>query len=250
MNQLSIIRATAAVLFAAGLWGLSVPAHSLSCMGFEDRFFMQCSNGSCTTKFRARDIPAPGACARRIVVEDVHADVAEVLLHRLSNELGSGIYEVTLVHRYYADPPVSAQELSQAFAADQFRAPRVHVGQPAVGSSLDQLREDWVRRAWWSLWALFTHWAFEFALVAGGMYVLYRTTAIFLQRLRLARPASLAGPIALQAGFFALTILCLGFIAGPVLPGMMVLVIPPLWVYELGAYFWARHRSRSANEFF
>lgn len=248
MKQLSRNRTIAAFLFATGLWGLSVPTHALSCVGVDDRFFVQCSNGSCAVKFRARDIPVPGACARRTVVEDVPADVAEVLLRRVSNELGSGDYEVNLVHRYYAELPANAEELTRALAAHELKAPHVRVSRPAADSSLDQLREDWSGRARRSLLALFAYWAFELALLAGGMYVLYRTTSIFRQRLRLVRPASLAGPIAFQVGLFALAIFCLGSMTGPVLLSLVAPVIPIVWLFELGAYFWVRHRSRRANE--
>ena len=246
MNLFLRVRTSAGLVFAAGLWSLSVPAHALSCVGVDDRFFVQCSNGSCAVKFRARDIPAPGACERRTVVEAVPVDVAEVLLRRVSNELGSGDYEVTLVHRYYADPPVNAEELTRALAAHELKAPRVRISRLSAGSSPDQLREDWTGQARWSLFRLFAYWTFELALLIGGLYVLYRTTSIFRQRLKLVRRVSLAGPIAFQVGLFVLAIFGLGSMSGPFLWSLVAPVILVIWLFEIGAYFWMRHRSRSA----
>jgi hypothetical protein len=167
----------------------------------------------------------------------------------VSNELASGDYEITLVHRYYADPPVNAEELKSAFSAHELKAPLVRVSRPASGASLDQLREDWTTRARWSVVRLFAYWAIEFAFLSGGLYTLYRTTFTFRQRLRAVPRGSFAGPIALQVGLFGVAVLCLGSFTWPALLGLVAPIILGVWIFELGSYIWARHRSRVAHEF-
>lgn len=249
MNHRPCVRKTHAVLLAFGLWSLSLSAHALSCLGVDDRFFAQCANGRCTVVFRARDIPVPGGCARRTVVEAVPAEVGDFVLRRVSNALVSGAYEITLTHRYYAKPPVSAAELDTAFSAHELKVPLVRVGRTASGASIDQLREDWTARARWSTVKLLAYWAIDFALLVGGLYALYRTSATFRQRLREVPRRSLARPIAVQLVLFVLAVLSLGSPTGPVLLGLVAPVILGAWVFELGSYIWVRYRLKAAHEF-
>ena len=136
------IRRAASVCLALGLLGLSVGAHALSCIGVDDRFFARCSGGNCVVEFRARDIPALGACARRTIVESVPSDVAQVVVDRALKAPLAGEYEITLVHRYYSDPPVSAEELTRAFAAHELKVPRTSVRSLTAGTNVQQLRDE------------------------------------------------------------------------------------------------------------
>ncbi|MGE3347489.1 MAG: hypothetical protein AB7I35_08645 [Ramlibacter sp.] len=183
------------------------------------------------------------------MVEAVPAEVADVVLRQVSNELASGNYEITLVHRYYAEPPVNAVELDRAFHAHGLKVPRVRVDRPASGASLDQLREDWTGRARWSVVELVAYWAIELALLVGGLYALYRSSSTFRQRLREAPRRSFAGPIAVQVGLFSVAVLSLGSPTWPVLLGLIAPVTLGVWAFELGAYIWVRYRLRTGHEF-
>lgn len=248
MSHRSGARRVVAVILALALWCLSLSAHALSCTGVDDRFFVQCSDGRCNVSFRARDVPAPGACARRTVVESVPVEVAELVLRRVSTELVSGDYEVTLEHRYYAAPPVSAEELNRAFGQHELKAPRVRVSRTS-GANVDQLRADWAERSRRSVIGLFAYWATEVALLVGALYALYRTISAFRRRLQEVPRRSFVGPLLLQLGLLALAILSLGSPTWPVLLALVAPVILVVWVCELGAYTWVRYRSRAAHEF-
>ena len=249
MNHHPSVRRTLAELVAIGLWCVSLSAHALSCGGVVDRFFVQCANSHCSAAFRARDVTTPGACARRTVVEAVPADVAEVVLRRVSNELASGDYEITLLHRYYAELPVTAEELNRAFSALEHKAPRILVSRTAAGAGLDQLREDWTGRARRSVVELCAYWAIEFTLLAGGLYALYRTTTTFRQRLRDAPRRSVLGPVGLQVGLFVVAVLSLGAPTWPVLLGLVAPMVLGVFIFELGSYVWARRRQKVEHEF-
>ncbi len=244
------MRGVGSVYLGLGLLVLSGSSHALSCIGVDDRFFAQCSNGSCEMVFRARDIPAPGACARRTVVESVPTDAARVVLERVaSNALsGEGEYEVTLVHRYYSDPPVSAEELKRAFASHELKAPRVAVKALPVGTNLEKMRDEWSQRARNSLIGLLAYWAFELVLLGAALYTVYRATAAYRRRLQGVSPGPLAGPVALQIAVFVLAMVCLGSFTGPVLIGLAAPAVLAVWVYELGVYGWSRYRRRVAHE--
>ena len=170
-------------------------ACALSCPGVEDRFFARCSDGKCEIAFRARDIRALGACVRRTVVEPVAADIAKVVLGAcvrrtvvepvaadiakvvLDQFLAGalpGAYELTLVHRYYAEPPASASELQRAFAVEGQNAPRVIVKPLPEGADLAALHSDWSRRASNSHLKLLAYWVVNLALSGAVLHLLYR----------------------------------------------------------------------------
>ena len=155
-------------LVAFSLAWLTTPAHALSCVGVSDRFYLQCSQQRCQISFRARDVPALGGCGRRTVVEDSSADVAAVLLSHVSAQMFSGAYEITLIHRYYSDPPVSSEELARAFGAHELRAPQVSVQRLAPQANLTNLRNEWESRSRNSMLALVGYWTLELLLISGS----------------------------------------------------------------------------------
>ncbi|MBI3100112.1 MAG: hypothetical protein HYY98_00930 [Burkholderiales bacterium] len=168
------LRKAAHISLALGFFTLSASAYALSCPGVEDRFFVRCSDGKCEIAFRARDIRAPGACVRRTVVEPVAADVVKVVLDQCLAGALPGAYELTLVHRYYAEPPASASELQRAFAVEGQNAPKVMVKPLSEGTDLAALHSEWSRRASNSHLKLLAHWIVNLALSGAVLYLLYR----------------------------------------------------------------------------
>lgn len=247
-NKRCAVRGVGSVYLAFGLLVLSASAHALSCIGVDDRFFAQCSNGNCEMVFRARDIPAPGACARRTVVVPVTSDTARAVLERASLNAPSGTYEVTLVHRYYSDPPVSAEELNQAFASHELKAPQVTVKALPTGTSLEQMRDEWSQRALNSLIGWLAYWAFELVLLGAALYTAFRATTAYRRRLQGVNPGPLTSPVALQIAVFGLAVACLGSFTGPVLIGLAAPAVVAVWVYQLGLYGWSRYRRGAAHE--
>jgi hypothetical protein len=234
-------------LLAASLMWLAAPAHALSCVGVSDRFFVKCSESQCAVTFRARDVPAPGACARRTLVESPTPETSSVVLNRVSNEVSSGMYEVTLVHRYYGKPPVSGEELAGAFNAHVLRAPRVTVRQLAADTNLDELRDEWTSSAHRSMLKLVGYWSIEVLLLAAGLFAVYRTTSNYRKRLRGVLPGRLATPVGVQVGLFVLAVLSL---SDPMWPILIVFVVPILlvvWLYELTMYLILRFRRKASN---
>ncbi|PWF47600.1 hypothetical protein [Massilia glaciei] len=154
---------------------------------------------------------------------------------------------MTLVHRYYSDPPVSAVELTRAFASHELSPPRLTIKPLVPGVSLEQLRKDWSGRARSSVIELVAYYAFEFILLAAGLYALYRTAAAYRRRLLSVSQEPLAGPIALQIAVFAFAVACLGSFSGPVFFGLLAPVVLVVWGYELAVYGLARYRSRSGK---
>lgn len=248
METSSHIRRVFAVSLLAGLAAVSVPAQALSCVGVSDRFFVNCPVGSCQVVFRARDIAAPGACNRRTLVESVPPDVAVILLGRVSTQMASGEYEITLVHRYYGDPPVNGEELARAFGTHELRAPRLTIRQLTPGTNLEALREEWLGRARRSLIELVAYWAVELILLVAGLFGAYRTTVSFRARLLRQRAGSVAVPVAIQLGLFVLAVLSFGSFVAPVLVGLVAPVLLLIWLYELVAYVISRYRIKTANE--
>lgn len=168
------LRKAVHISLALGFFALSASAWALSCFGVEDRFFARCSDGKCEIAFRARDIRAPGACVRRTVVEPVAADVAKVVLDQFLAGALPGAYELTLVHRYYAEPPASASELQRAFAVEGQNAPRVIVKPLPEGADLAALHSDWSRRASNSHLKLLAYWVVNLVLSGAVLHLLYR----------------------------------------------------------------------------
>lgn len=222
-------------------------AHALSCVGIDDRFFTTCASGQCSVAFRARDVPAPGACARRTVVEAVPTALAEVLLSRVSKELMSGDYEITLTHRYYAEPPVSAQELKQALDAPELRALSVRLAPLPADTGMTQLREEWTNKAHRSLADVIVYWAIELALAVAALYLLYRTMSTYRQRLRRTSPTTLRGPLAVQSGLFLVGCLSLVSPTWPALLGLVAPLVLLAWAFEIGTYVWARRRGPASQ---
>ena len=85
-----------------------------------------------------------------------------------------GAYELTLVHRYYAEPPASASELQRAFAVEGQNAPKVMVKPLSEGTDLAALHSEWSRRASNSHLKLLAHWIVNLALSGAVLYLLYR----------------------------------------------------------------------------
>lgn len=183
------------------------------------------------------------------MVEPVPLDATSVLLKRVSNEVSSGEYEVTLVHRYYGEPPVTAEELGRAIGAHELKAPRVTVRQLAAGTNLEALQDEWRSRSNRAMMELVAYWAIELVALAAGLVGLYRTTVAYRRGLRRVVSGSVAGPLALQFVLFVVAVLCLGSPTWPILVGVVAPVVVVVWVYELAMYLFARYRRTIANEF-
>lgn len=244
--QLIMRRRMFAVLAVLFLWPFS--ASALSCAGVNDRFFLKCSEQQCGVSFRAREIPSYGACARRVVVEPVSPDTQKVLLTRIG-EVKPGVYEATLVHRFYSEPPVNASELASAFSAHELRAPRLEVQGLASETNLGALREQWESQSQKDFWALVGYWGIELVLLCAALYVTYKTASTYRKRLRNAMHRQLFGPVLLQLCVFAVGVLSLGSPTWPALIGFIAPLLLLVWLYELVAYLLQRFVRRPANEF-
>ena len=223
-------------------------ASALSCVGVNDRFFLKCSEARCEVSFRAREIPSFGACARRVVVEAVAPDTQEVLLTRIGR-VKPGLYEVTLVHRFYSEPPVNASELQGALNAHELRAPRLTVRDLASDTNFDALREQWESQSRKDGWALAGYWGIELLLLSVALYVTYRATSAYRKRLRTKMPRRFIGPVLLQFCVFVVGLLSLGSQTGPALVGLIAPVLLLVWLYESVAYLLQRFVRRPVNEF-
>lgn len=223
-------------------------ASALSCYGVNDRFFLKCSEDRCEVSFRAREIPSFGACARRVVVEAVAPDTQDVLLTRIGR-VKSGLYEVTLVHRFYSKPPVNASELQGAFNVHELRAPRLTVRELASDTNFDALREQWESQSRKDGWALAGYWGIELLLLFVALYVTYRTTSAYRKRFRTKMSRRFIGPVLLQFCVFIVGLLSLSSQTGPALVGLIAPVLLLVWLYELVAYLLQRFVRRPVNEF-
>lgn len=228
---------------------LPCTASALSCYGVSDKFFLKCSAEACETSFRAREIHRFGACTRRFVVEPVPVDTQSVILARIGEVKRPGVYEVTLVHRFYGEPPVNASDLSKAFNAEEFRAPRLTVQDLAPDTNLNELREQWVSRSVKESWALAGYWGIELLLLCAALFITYRTTSTYRKRLRNATHGRLIGPVLLQFCVFAFAVLSLGSPTWPVLVGLTAPLMLIILLYELALYLLQRFMRRTANEF-
>lgn len=234
-----------AVLVAIFL--LPFSASALSCVGVNDRFFLQCSEQRCEVAFRAREIPSFGACARRVVVETISPDTKNVLLARIG-EIKPGAYEVALIHRFYSEPPVNASDLAEAFNAHEFRAPRLAVRELSMDTNFDALREQWESRSRRDSWVLAGNWGIEILFLCAAIYVTYRTTSTYRKRLRTAIDRRLFGPVLLQFFVFFVGLLSLGSPSWPALVGFITPLLPLVWLYELVAYLLLRFIRRPTNK--
>lgn len=213
----------------AGLFLLPFSASALSCVGVNDRFFLKCSEQQCEVSFRAREIPSYGACARRVVVEPVSPDTQKVLLTRIG-KVKPGLYEVTLVHRFYSEPPVNASDLASALNAHELRAPRLTVRDLAADTNLDALREQWESQTRKEFWALVGYWGIELLLLCAALYVTYKTTSTYRKRLRNAMHRQLFGPVLLQLCVFVVGVLSLGSPTWPALVGFIAPLLLLVWL--------------------
>jgi hypothetical protein len=228
---------------------LPLTASSLSCSGLNDKFFVKCSVETCEASFRAREIHKFGACGRRFVVESVPADTQSVILKRLDDVKRPGVYEVTLAHRFYGEPPENASDLSKAFNAEELRMPRLSVQALAPDTNLNELREQWVSRSLKESWALAGNWGIELLLLCAALFVTYRTTSAYRKRLHNATHGLLIGPVLLQFCLVALGVLSLGSPTWPILVGLTAPLVLIILLYELVSYLIQRFVRKTANEF-
>lgn len=222
---------------------------ALSCYGLSDKFFFRCDAQQCTSEFRAREVGAAGACARRLIVESVPAGVQSVVLQRLDRPLLVGIYEITLVHRYYGTPPVTATELANAFDEQQFRAPRLSVKELDDGTNLDQLRKEWVSQERWGLVRMIGWWTIELLVLGAALTIAFLTARTYRRRLIGVQPGPLLVPILVQGAVFLVALASIGSFALPALVGLVAPVVLTIWLSEAVAYVWWRVARKRANEF-
>lgn len=234
------------VVFAALFFPFA--ASALSCVDLNDKFLVKCSEHRCEASFRAREIPSFGACARRVVVEPVPVDTQDVILNQMGEAKRDGVYEVTIVHRFYSEPLVNASDLALAFIAHELKAPHLKVKTLASDTNLSVLREQWVARSRWDLLAVSAHWGVELLILCFAISVTYRTISAFHQRLRSASHARLRGLVLVQLGIFLIGFLSLGTPTSLVLVGLMAPAMLLVWLYELVAYLLHRFTRRPTNE--
>jgi hypothetical protein len=228
---------------------LPFTASALSCYGINDKFFLKCSAEACEVSFRAREIHRFGACARRFVVESVPADTQSVILKRIGEVKRPGVYEVTVVHRFYGEPPVNASDLSKAFNAEEFRVPRLTVQDLAPDTNLSELREQWASRSLKESWTLAGYWGIELLLLCVALFVSYRTITAYRKRLRNATHGRLIGPVLLQLCIVVIGVLSLGSPTWPMLVGLIAPLMLIILLYELVSYLIQRFVRRTINEF-
>lgn len=227
---------------------LSLSASALSCYGVSDKFFLKCSAQKCEISFRAREIHSLGPCARRFVVEPVPTDTESVILSRIGDVKRPGVYEVTLVHRFYGETLVGASDLLKSFGAEEFRAPRLTVQNLAPDTNLDELREKWASRSLKEAWSLAGFWGIELLLLCAALFVTYRTTSTYRTRLRSTPRERLIGPVLLQLGVFFVGVFSLGSQTWLVLVGLVAPLMLVILLYELASYVLLRFVRRTANE--
>lgn len=217
------------------LAGCSESALALSCQGTEDRFFFRCEAAQqCKAQFRAREIQIAGGCTRRVLVEKVPADVQLAVQQQLDAPLATGAYEITLIHRYYSDPPVTAQELNHVFTEQSLRKPRMSVRVLAASSDLEALEGDWVRRERAQYLRMLGVWAIEGSMLLVFLVGAYATTRTFQKRLRDGGRSGLLRPVLLQIMFFAAALLSLALFGMPILIGLTAPLWVAVWLYEAG----------------
>lgn len=228
---------------------LPCTASALSCYGVSDKFFMKCSAEACAVSFRAREIHRFGACTRRFVVESVPANTQSVILTKIGEVKRPGVYEVTLVHRFYGEPPVNASELSKAFSVGEFREPRLTVQELAPDTNLNELQEQWVSRSLKESWALAGYWAVELLLLCAALYVAYRATAAYRSRVHNPTHGRLIGPVLLQLSVAGIGVLSLSSPTLPMLVGLTAPLMLIILLHELLTYLIQRFARRATNEF-
>lgn len=222
------------------LVSLPCTASALSCRGVSDKFFLKCSAEACEVAFRAREIHGFGACARRFVVESVPTDTQSVILTRIGEIKRPGVYEVTLVHRFYGELPVDASDLSKAFESAKIRVPQLTVQNIASDTNLNELREQWVRRSWKESLVFAGYWGIELLLLCAALFVAYWTTSAYRKRLRNVKQGRLIGPVLLQLCVVAIGLISLAAPTWPVLVGLSTPLMLIILLYELVSYLTQR----------
>ena len=226
---------------------LSVAANALSCYPINDKFFLNCTTQKCEVVFRAREMHSFGPCARRLVVEEVPTDTESVILSKVGELKRPGIYEVTVVHRFYGQAPESAQQLSDSFHTDTFRMPRLTVKSLDGTTNLDVLHEQLERQSSIEYWKNIGYWAVELLILCVGIFITYWTTSLFRRRLRNPIYGRKIGPVLVQILAFAISMLALGL---PIYLGLVGLLAPVLLIvllYEGGCYLQQRFFRQTSN---
>ncbi|KQO35219.1 hypothetical protein ASF19_05980 [Acidovorax sp. Leaf84] len=171
------------------------------------------------------------------------------MLQHLDRPLRAGTYEITLVHRYYGSPPVTATELADAFDAQQFMALRLLVKELDDGTNLDQLRKEWVSQERWTLARMIGWWILELLVLGAALKTAFLTTRAYRRRLTGVQPGRLLAPILAQVAVFIVALASIDSFALPALVGLVGPVVLAIWLYEAAAYVWWQVTQKRANEF-
>ncbi|WP_146204264.1 hypothetical protein, partial [Massilia glaciei] len=190
------------------------PAHALSCYGLKDDFFIKCHGRACSGEFRAKEVHSFGACARRVIVEPVPEGVIAVLAVQVKNatssDMENGVYQVSLVHRFYGSLPETASELTEAFKGEGLRVPKINVEKIDSRADLHVIKSGWETQETQQLLRAILYWTIEVSILLGGLFVIVKTFRRFRRSVtsyfdKSAKRLNIAGPLLLQAALFLTT---------------------------------------------
>lgn len=230
----------------------STPVSALSCYGLKDHIFLTCTAGTCKGEFRAKEIHSAGACGRRTVVEPVPDGLVQLVEAQLKPEmraeLKDGSVQVTLTHRFYGGLPSNVDELQQAFAEKEYRAPRLEMQKLNAEVAVATLKTQWEEKANnerlktilyrtidWGVLLLALAWTFKTAIN-------YRRSLIATMRCQQANYA-VSKPLIVQAGLFLAAVFLLFSMWDFPLVVLVAPVVFLVWIYEVSLYGVLRFRT-------
>ena len=239
-----------------------IPAYSLSCTGLNDYFFVSCAAGSCKAEFRVREVHRVGACGRSFVVEEIPEGSIAVLMNQLDrnktpSEPMNGLFQVSLLHRFYSHLPSSADELALAFKADHYRAPTFQLQKIEGDTNVQKIRQKWQSEADKGLFSTVVHWVLDIGGFLAALALAFKTTALYRRRVlayfaRTESRLNITTLLSLQVVLFIAGAMTMGSMS--MLDFVLIIFIVPIliviWIYEFLIYIVFRFRSskRPKNE--
>ncbi|HEY8101421.1 MAG TPA: hypothetical protein VIF82_11765 [Burkholderiaceae bacterium] len=164
-----------------------------------------------------------------------------------SMEMSNGIFQVTLIHRFYGKTPSSTDELAQAFNAAEFRKPRMQVQKLDPGSDIRKIRQDWQWQSEKELYRTVFYWSMEVGSLLVALILAYKSTVLYRQRvvaylMKKESHIKVAGPLLLQVALFVAGVLALGSMMGLFLIELIIPIILMIWISEIIIYVVFRYK--------
>lgn len=225
-------------------------ANALSCFGLSDHFLLNCRDGTCKGAFRAKEVHGAGACGRRIVVESAPEDLFQVITRQVKQQQVArldGLIQVTVIHRFYGDPPSSAEDLARAFAGKDLRAPRIQVQKIDNNKSVPELKAAWEHRARKVLVSTVIYRSIDWGLLAGGLILLFKTIATYRRNLITyfdgkRENAGVARPLIIQTILFVVSSFFLIMLWDFPLIALTAPLLLLVWIFEasISVVYWLK----------